>query len=265
MQVTTVVTRDRKPELERIIRRLPSMLAGNVPDEHGIAAGFRARIGWAFFQLVAFSFNEKGRGGTDSAGESWAPLSPGYLAYRRPVTGRQPPRAGGFAPGGKDGYLTPDQLRLWRRTYADRLAWYVMRMPDKDAKARAAAIAWIVVKEKGAKTKIGTFGQRKAGIDYQILVDTGVLRRSLLPGEAVNENDVHSEYRPADNQKFDDVGTRLIVGTTVPYAKYHHHGKGKRRRRFWPETLPQDWWRQITDAAVSGFVRIGELFGGFRQ
>jgi hypothetical protein len=266
MSTTThVVTEDRRPEIERTIRALPAMLAGRVPDEHGIAAGFRARLAWTFFSLVAPAFNAKGRGETDDAGESWHPLSPAYLAYQRPVTGRKPPHAGGLAPGGKDGYLTPELLRLWRRTYADRLAWFIMRMPDKDAASRAAAIAWIVVKKAGAKTKIGTFGERKAGVDYQILVDTGLLRRSILPGELVNEQQVDSQYRPPEAQECNDQGHRLIVGTTVPYAKYHHHAKDpKRRRRLWPERFPADWWRQINSVAVSGFARLGELFGGTR-
>lgn len=267
MSTTThVVTEDRRPEIERIIRALPAMLAGRVPDEHGIAAGFRARLGWAFFSLVAPSFNAKGRGQQDSAGESWPELSAAYLAYQRPVTGRKPPKAGGLAPGGKDGFLTPELFRLWRRTYAERLAWFIMRMPDDEAKGRAAAIAWIVVKKAGAKTKLEVFGSRKAGSDYQMLVDVGTLRRSILPGVLVNDDQVNSEYRPPQGQEYDAQQSRLVVGSTVPYAKYHHHAKNpKRRRRLWPERFPDDWWRQIRDVTASGFARMGELFGGSRS
>jgi hypothetical protein len=258
-----VVTRDKKPEIEGLIRRLPAMLSGRVPDEHGIAHGFKSRLAWAFFSLVAPAFNIKGRGQTDDAGESWNPLSPSYLAYQRPVVGRQPPKGGGLAPGGKDGMLTPEQLRLWRRTFADRYAWFVMREPDDQAKAHAAAIAWIVVKERGGKTKIGTFGKRQPGVDYQILVDRGILRRSIMPGQLTGRRKSDADYRAPKNQEFDDRHTELVIGTNVPYAKYHHHAKNPlRRRRLWPERFPAHWWRQILSVGQSGLARIGDLYGG---
>src|SRR5512138_3448348 len=153
-----VVTRDRKAEIEGFMRRLPAILSGRVPDERGVAQGFRARLAWALYSLIAPAFNVKGRGQRDDAGEVWNPLSPAYLAYSRPITGRNRPIAGGLAPGGKDGMLTPEQYKLWRRTFADRYQWFMMREPDDVAREHAAAIAWIIVKERGGKTKLGTFG-----------------------------------------------------------------------------------------------------------
>lgn len=255
-----ITTTDRKASIESLIRRLPAMLAGRVADEHGIAAGFRSRIGWAIFSLVLPNFNELGRGQPGADGSTWKPLSPAYLAYQRPITGRKPPHAGGLAPGGKDGFLTPELLKLWNRTYADRFAFYVMREPDDEAKAHAAAIAWIVVKQAGGKTKLKELGEgRKAGVDHQMLVDTGLLRRSISHGEVV-ENGPTAEYRPADGEQvFESQPSQLVVGSRVKYAAACHS-----RRRLWPERFPGDWWRQILGVAQSGLVRIADVIGGAR-
>lgn len=257
---TVVVTRDQKPALTDLIRRLPAMLAGRVPDEGGVASGFRARIGWQIFSLVFPNFNELGRGLPGADGDKWPPLSPEYLAYSRgPASTRH---AGGLAPGGKDGFLTPDQLKLWKRTFADRYAFYIMREPDSKAKAHAAAVAWIVVKAAGGKTKLKEFGSRQAGVDYQMLVDRGVLRQSLQPGQ-VSENGPAADYQAEREQIYRDETTQMVVGTKVPYAAAHHAAKSaKRRRRLWPERFPSDWWRQILGQAVGGLSRIASLFGG---
>jgi hypothetical protein len=261
MDAHVVTTRDQKPQLTDLIRRLPAMLAGRVPDEHGVAAGFRARIGWSIFSLVLPNFNELGRGNQGADGTKWPPLSPEYLAYQRgPKSTRT---AGGSAPGGKDGFLTKEQLKLWKRTYADRLAFYVMREPDEKAKRHAAAVAWLVVKAAGGKTKLHEFGETKTpGVDYQMLVDRGVMRQSLTPGQ-LHERGPAADYSPEVEQVYRDEQTQMVVGTRVPYAAAHHAAKNpKRRRRLWPEQFPSDWWREILDNARGGIARIVQLFGG---
>jgi hypothetical protein len=265
MNTRTIITEDRRPELEKLIRSLPAVLSGRVRDVHGIAFGLKSRIGWTFFALVSLAFEEKARGGVDSAGESWHPLSKHYLAYQRRLgsSGGKKPRGPGKAPGGNNGFLSNAELKLWNRIYADRYAWFMMREPDKDASSHAAAVAWTILKAMGAKTKLEEFGNRVAGADYQILTNNGTMRRTLMPGELVGEGRADSEYHPPRNQEFDDQGNRLVVGSNDPKAKYHHHAKDpKRRRRLWPERLPADWWRQITDQAAAGLGRIGELYGG---
>lgn len=260
-----IITRDRKRELEMIIRSLPGVLSGRLPDPHRIAYGFKSRLAHTFFMLVAHAYEQKGRGQVGDDGITWAPLSAQYLAYVRPTTtdrGRKPPKGGKLAPGGNDGLLTKEQLKLWNRTFADRYAWFVMRESDASAKAHAAAIAWIVVKAAGGKTKLQKFGSRVAGVDYQILVDVGNLRRSLMPGQLTNRDDVDSGYIAPSEQLVDDRGSTFLVGTKDPKAVFHHNGKGRMHRPLWPETLPADWWRQIEDAALGGLTRIGELVGG---
>jgi len=259
---TVVITKDQKPQLTDLIRRLPAMLSGRVADVSGVAAGFRARIGYAIFSLVAPNFNDTSRGLPGADGTKWPPLSPEYLAYGRgPASTR---KAGGLAPGGKDGFLTKDQLTLWRRTFADRLAFFIMRESEASAKGHAAAIAWLVVKAAGGKTKLHEFGEGKTpGVDYQILVDRGTLRQSLQPGQKI-EQGPKADYQPAHgDQVYRDEQTQIVVGTRVPYAAAHHDAKSvKRRRRLWPEHFPNDWWRQILGQAQSGLTRIAELFGG---
>lgn len=256
-----VVTEAQRPAIERFIRSLPGALSGRVPDPQGVGKGMRARIGMTFFSLVAPNFEELGRGRAGADGTKWAPLSAKYLAYSRPITGRKPPKGPGKAPGDKNGFLTKEELKAWRRIYAQALGWYIMRESDKDAKAHAAAVAWTVMKERGAKTKLQEFGSRKAGVDYQTLVDTGTLRRSLLPGQLQETVGPAANYQKARGQEFDDQGSRLVVGTLVPYAKYHHNAK-KNARRLWPKELPPDWERQLVDQVAAGLARIGELFGG---
>lgn len=261
MDSEVVTTKDQKARLTDLVRRLPAMLAGRVPDEGGTAAGFRARLGFAFFSLVAPNFNDLGRGLQGADGDKWPPLSPEYLAYSRgPESTRH---AGGLAPGGKDGFLSPEQLKLWRRTFADRLAFFIMREADDKAKAHAAAIAWDVVKRAGAKTKLHEFGEGKLpGVDYQILVDRGTLRQSLQYG-VLSEAGPAADYQPQPNQVYDSQSGQLVVGSRAPHAAAHHEAKNpKRRRRLWPERFPSDWWRQILGTAQSGLVRIASLFGG---
>lgn len=272
-QVHITTTRDQKPKLVELIRHLPAILSGRVSDVAGIANGFRSRIGYSILSLIAPNFNELGRGMTGADGDKWPLLSKAYLAYgRRFGKGEQAElkkQAGigkghSFAPGNKKGLLTADQLKLWRRTYADRLAWYTMRMPDNKAKARAAAIAWIVVKAAGAKTKLEVYGNRQV----QILVDTGRLRGSLQPGW-IQETGPNAEYQKpsgigGQDQTFTSLPGEVIVGTNVSYGEYHHEGKRVPKRRLWPKEFPSDWWTQILGTAISGLIRISEIVGGGR-
>lgn len=260
MSTKTVVSSDRKQELTTLIRRLPAMLAGNVQDEYGVAAGFRARIANTFFSLVAPNFQRLGRGQPGADGDVWAPLSPEYLAYGRPVTGTKPPRGGKLAPGGKDGLLTGQQLALWNRTFRQALSHYIVFQPEEEAKSHAAAVAWIAVKKAGGKTKLGTFGARQVGVDYQTLVSHGDLRTSLKFGEVLEKIGPDAEYRPPRGQHYEEQAYRLVVGSDDPKAKFHHHGKGRRRRRLWPERFPADWWNQILGQAMGGLTRIADLF-----
>lgn len=267
------ITTDQKPELVALIRRLPGILTGRLPDEHNIALGFRTRIGFAILDRIAPNFVELSKGNTGADGTKWPPLSRAYLAYgRRFGKGEQSAlkkaagldRRHSLAPGNKKGLLTKEQLKLWRRTYADRLAWFIMRESDEKAKSHAAAIAWIVVKAAGGKTKLEVYGGRKV----DILVDTGYLRNSLQPGTLI-ENGPEARYeQPSSSGGIDQIFDvaepfRVIIGSRVKYANYHHNAKNpKRRRRLWPSRFPSEWWRRILGVGVQGLSRIGDIYRG---
>jgi len=243
----------KRAEIERLIRLLPAILAGRVPDRDGVAHGFRMRMAWMFFSLVKEAFIVKSRGGVDECGIRWPKLSAKYLAYQRPMGrggrgSRNPPRAGGLAPGGNDGFMSKADLARWRKTYATALG-RLMLAGVADAKSRAAAIAWAQAKRNGVKTKLGVFGDR----EVEILRDRGLLFNSLSPG-VVTDSGADAGYVPAVDQVADADASSLTVGTAVSYARWHHYGK----RPFWPRDgrLPDSWWEDILEVAWSGIVEL---------
>ena len=274
-EVHTTITTDKKPALVALVRRLPAILSGRTPDVAGIAHGFRTRIGFAFLSLIGPNFDLLGRGGVGADGTKWPPLSKEYLAYgRRFGPGEKTAlkeaqgldRSHRYGPGDKKGLLTKDQLQMWRRIFADRYAWYVMREADDKAKAHAAAVAWIILKQKGAKTKLEVYGNRQV----QILVDTGYLRQSLQPG-TISEQGVDAAYSPPGGNGGmrqileTDTPYQIVLGTNVEYARHHHNPKSpSRKRRLWPERFPEAWWKEILNTAVTGLMRISELYDGSR-
>lgn len=246
------------------------ILAGRVPDQHGIARGFMLRLAVAFLEKVKLAFIVKSRGGTDEAGISWPPLSKEYLAYgRRFGRGEQAAlkRAAGLgsanrhAPGGK-GLLTAAQEKRWWQIYRSNLPWLAAANPIKVAKSRAAAIAWNQIKKEGGKTKLEVFGNRQV----DILRDTGVLFNSLSPGE-LSPNGPNASYARPDGQIVETHPGELIVGTNVAYAAAHHKAKNpKRLRRLWPEAneIPQQWWEYFSRQASGGLRFAVELIVGGR-
>lgn len=269
--VSITATKDQKPAIKKLITDLPGILSGRVSDVQGIAQGFRSRIGYGILSLIIPNFDNLGRGLSGADGDKWKALSKRYLAYSRrfgPTEAKDLKKAAGLGkthkhgPGDKKGLLTPDQLKLWRKTYADRLSWYIMRESDENAKRHAAAVAWIVVKSRGAKTKLEVFGNRTV----QILVDTGRGRGSLTPGTLQEFGPTATYQKPtgkgATEQEFDVTNpNQVVVGTNVGYMGAHHRGnKRLPRRRLWPENFPQEWWNSILGVAISGLVRIGEVF-----
>lgn len=261
---TIYVNSRHRQELESLIRQLPAILTGRVEDTYGVAHGFKMRIALTFFMIVKEEFIVKSRGGTDEAGISWPPLSPEYLAYTRPMGtrgggSRQPPTAGGFTPGcaGNDGFMTAADLAQWRKDYAASLAWLSASEDIRLAKQHAAAIAWNKAKKRGVRTKLQVFGHR----DVEILRDRGILFNSISPGIFNEDRGPDANYIPPQDQKLEaGLAGLLIVGSNVPYLYYHQVNPG--RRPIWPQNgdLPPAWMDEIIEVAVSGLVRIGELF-----
>ncbi len=271
--VTTVSTTASREDVTALIRSLPGILTGRTQDVQGIGAGFRARLAFGLLGLIGERFKKMGRGEADITGDKWAELTKEYLAYGRPVkgrnrrlpNGRRVPQAGGRAGGsGQDGKLTKAQDKHWWRVYRQQLAILAPRFELSEAKGMAAARAWVAVKAAGGKTKIDDpgFGGRQLG-QYQILKDNGTLEASLLPGD-LTESGADATYTPTEGQIFEESPGLVVVGTKVPYAGFHHFGKGRRKRLLWPETIPDVWWDEILGIALGGLQRISGLFGGVR-
>ncbi len=273
VHVTT--TTDQTPALRELVFNLPAILSGRLPDVQGIATGFRTRIGFAILNLIVPNFDNLGRGQSGDDGDKWKPLSRAYLAYNRrfgPTEKSDLKKQAGLskqhrlAPGDNKGLLTKDQLKLWRKTYSDRLAWYIMRESDAKAKSHAAAVAWIVVKKAGGKTMLDVYGNRTV----QILVDTGRGRGSLTPGQMTEQGPTAFYAKPAGKgggeQVFDTSNpSQVVTGTNVGYMGAHHRGNRRLpKRRLWPEQFPHGWWDSILGTAISGLVRIAEVFQGSR-
>lgn len=265
MYDSVTVTTDQRETVKNLIRSLPGILTGSKEDQFNIGSGFRTRIGYTILSQIGPNFENLGRGESGVDGDRWPRLSPEYLAYGKKFgdgVEASLKRSAGlssgnrFAPGNKKGLLSADQLKLWRSTYSRFLGFYASRGNINDAKAHAAAVAWIVVKAAGGKTKLEVYGNRQV----QMLVDTGRLRGSLQPGE-IWEIETDAMYQKPGvlggvEQEFDvQIPTRVVVGTNVEYAKYHHNSKRK-MRRFWPKTFPSQWWEEVFDKCLSGLIQI---------
>jgi hypothetical protein len=183
------------------------------------------------FQIIHEEFLVKSRGGTDSAGIRWKPLSPRTIAYRPLARGdAQLYNVRNFK--STKGLLTPTQDKRWRAIYG-----YQIRRGKTPA--QAASIAWGIVKAAGAKTKIGTLSNR----EVPILILTRRLERSLRPGKVIQ-----GQYIPSLEQEFEIDGNRLIVRTTVPYSD-----KLAEARPIFPKNLTP--W--ITKARIMAKRKVG--------
>lgn len=237
----TVTYRGTRPELRAALHAIPRMLAGTHPDPTGLARAVQLRVGVACLSQAQQAFLVKSRGGVGSDGIAWPPLDRRTVAYGRRAA-RAELKALGVSGKRTRGLLTPAQDKRWRQVYGTRLARLRLEMPEGEARARAAQIAWAVVKKEGAKTKLEVLGGRKVDIGR----DTGRMLRSLSPGV---------DDRPSGDpgQIFETPPGRVVVGSNVEYFPRFH-----RRRPCWPPdgSIPPAWWPAIRAAALRG---INEL------
>jgi len=246
--MATIRVTATRPEVMRAIRLYADIVSGNAADVDGIARAAQLRLGFEFLRFVHKAFIVKARGGTDEAGIKWPPLSKRYLAYGKgPASTR---RAGRSSPGGKDGFMSPAQLKLWWKDYRQALAWLAAGMPIGQAKGKAAAIAWSKAKQRGVKTKLEVFGNRKT----EILRDRGILLASLSPGAPPTAS---GSYSAPEGQIMRPGRGSVTVGTSVPYASAHHRGTGKMPKRpLWPDPsrIPARWWATMTATTTDGIA-----------
>ncbi len=204
------------------------------------ATALLTRIGLVVLGRIKRAFIIKARGGTDEAGERWAPLSPKTIAYSRT---RQRGRGGRTkAERGRDAFpsqaLNKAQRGRWWEVYRQGLAMY------RGDKGHAARRAWFILKAEGATTLLEKYGGRQV----EILRDTGLLLNSLSPGV------------PSAEQIFRVGRGEVTIGTNRKGAAGHHNGIPGRlpQRRLWPDPgkWPDSWWRDITDQAKQGMLDI---------
>jgi len=265
----TIATTMSAAKIAELVRSLPGRMAATVSDPEGVGAGFRARLAFVWYSKVKQAFDIKSKHGTDEAGESWAPNTPEYLAYgkgpkssrmgRGSMPNNRPAdvkNGGPLARGRGTGELNREDIRQWWAMYMQNLPLFAARMPLREAKASAAAIAWNYVKAHGAGTLLQRFGQR----EDTILVDEGTLRRSFQVGSLV-EQGATADYRSKEeDQIFEESPGRVVVGSRAKTAAIHHKGKGRNPvRRLWPRTMPASWWNDIKEQMLVGLVRLTDL------
>lgn len=258
---------------------LSAMLSGGAPSLKKYAEGVKLSMAYEFFAQVKQAFIQKSRGGVDENGDSWHRLSPEYLAY-----GRYDKERGKWVNGRKFGkgeqaalkkdaglgkannqrigngqtLLDKKQADLWWSTYRRNLAIAIETLPVRDAKAKAASIAWSVVKRAGGKTKLDVYGSRSV----EILRDTGVLLNSLSPGVLSSDSYRSPPPKKDGGQVVRPTSNALIVGTNVKYAGAHHYGIHVPKRRLWPagDRLPQRWIELFSKRITNGVIKaVNEL------
>lgn len=199
-------------------------ICGNSKAKELAARRVHTSIGLQALSDIKDDFVRKAQGGTGEDGVKWPKLSRKYLAYGRRFGDGEKQNLKQAAGLGlahfQRGLLTDAQNKRWKKIFATRLARLAASMSIGDAKARAAQIAWAVLKREGAKTKLMVFGNRQV----EILRDTGVLLNSLSPGKIGGD----SQYDPPESQIFKLVASGVIVGTNVPYAAVHQNGSKKK-------------------------------------
>lgn len=235
MNENTVYVRATRRQLRQVFATIPSAALGQA-GARAAANAMMTRLGLTLLGRIKKAFIDKSRGGTDEAGDRWAPLSPKTIAYSRRHPGV--PKAKDRAAARPSWALSEEQRGRWWQVYRQSLARY---KGDKGAAARAA---WFVLKGEGAETLLDKYG--KTQVD--ILRDTGLLLNSLSPGV----DSEHQVFR---------LGTgEVIVGTNRKGAAAHHSGIPGRlpQRRLWPEVnrWPTSWWIDILESARTGLVDI---------
>jgi hypothetical protein len=234
--------RGSRDDLVRVLRQIPAALAGG-PDPFGIARDIQLRCGVALLSQIQQDFITKSRGGTGRDGIKWAPLLRSTVAQRR-TTGQER-KSLGISGKRTRGLLTPAQDKRWRAIFASRVAKLRLMMSDGEAKARAAQIAWTILKSEGAVTKLQVLGGRQVDIGR----DTSRMFRSLSPGV---------EDRPSgeSEQVFEVPPGAVIVGSNVPYFPAFN-----KRRPVWPADgqLPPAWADAVAIAMRAGITRAVAL------
>jgi hypothetical protein len=80
---TTVSVRASSRQLRQALALLPRIVSGRASGYETLVRALLVRVGLTALGRVKGAFVVKARGGTDEAGERWAPLAPATVAARR--------------------------------------------------------------------------------------------------------------------------------------------------------------------------------------
>jgi hypothetical protein len=223
-----ISVRSGSDNLAQVLRDLPRYV--NHPGYARDAVNaLLVRVGLEALSRIKQAFIAKAKGGTDEAGERWPKLERSTVAYSR----RHP---GVLWPGKKRAPFRPS----WMLTEKERKRWWELNAQV------GAAMAWIILKDEGAKTLIGEYGDTKV----ETLRDTGLLLNSLSPGVPGSQ----------PNQVFRVGDANVIIGTNREHAVAHHNGvPGKLpQRRLWPppSKWPASWWGGMLSQLRQGMIDV---------
>lgn len=230
MAGSTVHVRADRAAIRDALARIPEEMRGSGQASQAMLL----RCGMVLLGRIKRAFVVKARGGTDEAGDRWAPLSPKTIAYGR--RGRTKAERGRASRPSQA--LTAGQQHRWWTYYRQGLAIF------KGNKGAAARRAWAILRRDGG---VATLLEKYGGRQVEILRDTGLLLNSLSPGS----NSAEQVLRTGRGE--------VVVGTNRKGAKFHHEGTRRMpKRRLWPppSSWPANWWKDITSEVRAGLAEI---------
>ena len=227
-------------------REVTKLLSAIGPALAGTGTYKAAQIRGMFFSYFAAEiFNKwyqasqvKSDGMPDEFGNTWKPITEHTKIYRTLSSAEK--RRFGVTKKLKRGLLTEEEDKVWKRVFASNYHHLSYWVGQKEAKSRAAKIAWTVVKEMGARTKKSAF----RGRDARILYATGRLIESLRPSRTGS-----GYYRPNSDQIAEFNGTKIVIGTKVKYARLV-----SKVRPLMPPQYKQ-WASEIAKKAITHIVQ----------
>lgn len=182
--------------------------------------------GFVLLSKIRAAFIIKSRGGTDEAGERWAPLAPATIAARASRDRGRGSRA---------------SKRRSARPSLETLRKEIIK--GKGSRGGKRGKQYVMTKANSI-----LFDKYGGKSRTDILVDTGELLESLSP-------DIKSASRV-----FRDAPGSVTIGTSRKWAASHHYGvPGKiPQRRLWPKPSrwPNSWWDSVLKQVQQGIVEM---------
>jgi hypothetical protein len=233
--VTVVRTKKSRKEVLEIIGYLSKVASGQ-PDPYGLSEALYDAIVNSVLESGYNAAIVKSMGGVDDMGNSWAPLKKQTVAYKKKKwrRGLGLPYASRLRPT-----LTAEQNKQWKNIFK-KMKYKALGMSVKkglarlrsrrqgvlvlnkseaateaDADAKAAAVAWSILKASGAKTLMMLANRAS----LPILNETGELLESMAPG-----SQHPAQYRIAGPGK-------LRIGSTLPQVAAF------KARPYWPDNM----------------------------